>query len=152
MTSSLNMHRKNLSDELCIDILIQDFNSRSFLMYLRRENERNREISTYHQHPSKYSAFDSARGFARLIDFQSKISSHMTSDKGITITDNLSQQLLDENLTLVRRHWQRSKMTFSKKMQDIQSEFNLQTNTSLKRTINECHKTLSNWISKNRFR
>jgi hypothetical protein len=149
------MHRKNLSDELSIDLLADDFNVRSFLMYLRRENERNREIYTSRQHPSKYSAFDNSRGFARLIEFQSSnssISSYMTSDKGMMITENLSQQLLDDNLILVRHHWQRSKMTLTKKIDAIQSEFNLQANTSLKRTINDCHKLFSNWISKNRLR
>jgi hypothetical protein len=76
----------------------------------------------------------------------------MTSNKGMMITENLSQQLLDDNLILVRHHWQRSKMTLTKKIDAIQSEFNLQANTSLKRTINDCHKLFSNWISKNRLR
>jgi hypothetical protein len=138
------MQRKKSS----IDLLAQDFNARSFLMHLRRENERNCEIS-------KYSTFNNSRGFVRLIEFQplnSRVSSHMTSEQGIMITNELSQQLLDENLILVRYHWQRSKMAFAKKIEGIQSDLNLQTNTSFKRTVNGCHKLLFNWISKNRFR
>src|SRR5690349_18464215 len=105
------MQSNNLSDELSIDLLTNDFNSRSFLMFLRRQNERYREICTSQhdrQYPSKYSAFDKSRGFSRMINIQSSnstISSHMISEDGIIITDDLSKQLLDDNLSLVRRHW-----------------------------------------------
>ena len=148
------MQPNNLPDELSIDLLTNDFNSRSFLMFLRRQSERYREISTSQhdrQYPSKYCEFDNSRGFARLIEFQpsnSKISSYMT----MLMTEELSQQLIDDNLKLVRYHWQQSKTTFTNKIEHIQSELNLQTNTSFKRTINDCHKLLSNWISKNRVR
>jgi len=150
------MHSNNLSDELSMNLITNDFNSRSFLMFLRRQNERYQEISTSQhdrQYPSKYSAFDNSRGFARMIKFQSSksaISSQMISKDGITITDHLSKQLLDENLSLVRRHWRRSKIKFSNKMERTQSDLNLQTNISLKKTMYECQKALFNWICKNK--
>jgi hypothetical protein len=152
------MHPNNLSDELSVDLLTNDFNSRSFLMFLRRQNERYREISTSQhdrQYPSKYCASNNSRGFARMIKFQSSnstISSQMISEDGIKITDDLSKQLLNDNLSLVRRHWRRSKMTLSNKIEDIQSDLNLQTNISLKKATCECQKVLFSWISKNRLR
>jgi hypothetical protein len=127
-------------------------------MFLRRQNERHREVYTSEhdrQYRSKYCVFDHSRGFDRLINFQicnSEISSHMISNDGIIMTDNLSQQLLDANLSLVRRHWRRSKMTYANKMEDIQSNLNLRTNTSLKKAMNECQKVLFNWIPKNTLR
>jgi len=152
------MHSNNLSDELSVDLLTNDFNSRSFLMFLRGQNERYREISTSkhdRQYPSKYCAFDHSRGFDRMIKFQSsnsRISSHMISKDVITITDDLSKQLLNDNLSLVRRHWRRSKMILSNKIEDIQSNLNLQTNKSLKKATCDCQKIMFSWISKNRLR
>lgn len=143
------------SDELSIDLLTNDFNSRSFLMFLRRENERYREINTSQhdrQYPSRYCAFNNSRGFARFQSLNSTISTQMISKDGITITDDLSKQLLNDNLSLVRHHWRRSKLTLSNKMENIQSDFNLQTNVSLKKAMYECQKALFSWISKNKLR
>ena len=152
------MHSNQSTSELSIDLLTEDFNSHSFFMYLRRQNERNREISISqhdHQYRRKYSTSDQSRGFARLHDFQSSnsgISSHMLSEDAINTTVDLSEQLLDDDLSLVRRHWRRSKLTFANRMEGIQSDFNSQTNISLKKAMSECQKRLAHWICKNRSR
>jgi hypothetical protein len=151
------MDLNNLSDELSIDLLTNDFNSRSFLMFLRRHNERYQDVSTSQrnrQYPSKYCTSNNSRGFTRMMKFQSSnsaISSHMISKDGITIMDDLSKQLLNDNLSLVHHHWRRSEMIFSNKIEDIQSNLNLQTNVSLKKAMFECQKTFFSWISKNRL-
>jgi hypothetical protein len=86
------MHSNNSSDELSVDLLTNNFNSRLFLMFFRGQNERYREISTSkhdRQYPSKYCAFENSRGFESMIKFQSsnsRISSHMISEDGVTIT------------------------------------------------------------------
>ncbi|CAF3283649.1 unnamed protein product [Rotaria sp. Silwood2] len=154
------MHPNNLSDELSIDLLTHDFNSRTFLMSLRRQNEKHREICILEHdrhYPSKYSSFDNVRGFARINQYHnsylnSSISSNIISKNGITIIDDLSKQLLDDNLSIVRRRWQKSKILFSNKIKHLQSDFNSQTNISLKKTMCECQGALFNWISKHRLR
>ncbi|CAF1566243.1 unnamed protein product [Rotaria sp. Silwood1] len=154
------MHPNNLSNELSIDVLTHDFNSRSFLLSLRRQNEKHREICTSEhdrQHPSKYCSYDNSRGFTRLNKYHnsyvnSSISFHIISENGIIMTDDLSKQLLDDNLLIVRRHWQKSKILFSNKIKYIQSDLSSKTNISLKKAMYECQGALFNWISKNRLR
>ena len=152
------MHQNKISDELSIDLLRNNFNSRSFLMFLRHENERYREISTSQhnrQYPTKYCTFDNSRGFDRIKRCQpinSVISSQMISKEGRTITDDISKQLLNDNLSIVRRHWRRSRMIFSNKINDTQLDLSLQTKISLKKTMSECQKSLFSWMSKNRLR
>ncbi|CAF1146269.1 unnamed protein product [Rotaria sordida] len=150
------MHPNNLSDELSIDLLTHDFNSRSFLMSLRRQNEKHREICTMKDdryHPSKYCSFDNPRGFIRINKHHnSSIFSHIINENGIIIIDDLSKQLLDDNLSIVHHRWQKSKILFSNKIKHIQSDLSSQTNISLKKTMYECQGALFNWISKNRLR
>ena len=151
------MLRKNLSDELSLDLLTHDFNSRSFLMFLRRQNETYREICTSQhdrQYPSKYCSLNHSRGFARMnkCHYLSSIPSCMISQDGVTITDNLSKQLLDANLCTVRRHWRKSKVTFSDKIKHIQADLNSHADISLKKAMCGCQITLFNWISKNRLK
>ncbi|CAF3410193.1 unnamed protein product [Rotaria socialis] len=136
------------------DLTAQDFNSRSFLMSLRRENEKHREIFALErnrQHPSKYSAFNNQRGFARMHNYHSSISSHIISKNGIIITNDLSRQLLDDNLSIVHRRWQNSKILFSDKIKNVQSDLNSKTNVSLKKVMCECRGAVFNWISKKRL-
>jgi len=129
-------------------------------MFLRQQNERQREIYTYErerQYPSKYSSFHNSRGFARMKEYHSSsphssIPSHMISQDGIIITNNLSQQLLDDHLSIVRRHWQRSKMTFYNKIEHIQTDLSSHTNMSVKKAIPKCQAALFKWVSKHRVR
>jgi hypothetical protein len=136
------MQPNNLSDELSIDLITHDLNSRSFLMSLRRQDQTHREM---------YSS-NNSRGFTRLNKSYSSIPSHMISQDGITITDDLSKELLDDNLCTVRRHWQKSQMTFSNKIKYIQTDLSSHTNISLKKAMCGCQVALFNWISKNRFK
>jgi hypothetical protein len=149
------MQPNNLSDELSVDLLTHDLNSRSFLMSLRRQNETYREICTSQrdrQYPSKYCSFNNSRGFSRMNKSYSSIPSRMISQDGIAITDDLSKELLDDSLCTVRRHWQKSKMTFSDKVKYIQTDLSSHTNISLKKAMCGCQVALFSWISKNRFR
>ncbi len=151
------MHANTLSDDLSIDLVTHDLNSRSFLMFLRREDERYRELSTSQnnrQYPSKYSSFDNSRGLARInkYNYLSSIPSYMISEDGVKITDDLSNQLLDDNLSIVRRHWKKSKMEFSNKIGDIQSDLNSHMNMSVKKGMCGCQAAIFNWISKNRLK
>jgi len=141
------MHANTLSDELSIDLVTHDLNSRSFLMFLRREDERYRELSTY-------CSFDNSRGLARMnkYNYLSSIPSYMISEDGVKITDDLSNQLLDDNLSIVRRHWKRSKMKFSNKIGDIQSDLSSHMTMSVKKGMCGCQAAIFNWISKNRLK
>ncbi|CAF4311502.1 unnamed protein product, partial [Rotaria sordida] len=104
-------------------------------------------------HPSKYCSFDNPRGFIRINKhYNSSIFSHIINENGITIIDDLSKQLLDDNLSIVHHRWQKSKILFSNKIKYIQSDLSSQTNISLKKTMYECQGALFNWISKNRLR
>lgn len=147
------MYTNPNSDEISPDLLTANFNARSFLLHHRRENERNREISsnkTDHQHSTKYSTYVNPRGFARLSN--ATIPSHMINDYGIRMIDELSEQLLDDYLSLFRNHWQRSNTTFAQRIEYIQSELQRRTTLSLKKTTCEYAKVLSHWISKNKLR
>ena len=148
------MLRNSLSDELSIHLLTHDFNSRSFLMFLRRQNETHREICTAQhdrQYPSKYCSLNHSRGFARMNKCHC-VPACMISQDGVITTDDLSKQLLDANLCTVRRYWQNSKVTFSDKIKHIQSDLNSHTDVSLKKAMCGCQIALFNWISKNRLR
>lgn len=148
------MHSNNRTDELSIDSLKCRFDSRSFFMSLRRQNETHREIYTLEHdrhHPLKYSAFDHRRGFTRFDQSHSFMCDKIISNHGIMLTNTVSQQLLDDNLSIVRHRWQRSKILFSDKIQCVQSNLSTKTNLSLKRTVQECQEVLFNWISKNRL-
>ncbi|UJR15062.1 hypothetical protein I4U23_002033 [Adineta vaga] len=145
------MYRNILSDELPIDLLTHDLDSRSFLMFLRRENERNREICTFQQ------SSPNARGFARMdrnenSSTKTVIPSYMLSVDGITITDDISRQLLDDQLSIVDRQWKQSKKKFSTKIQHIQSNLNAQANFSMTKTMRNCQVVLFNWIAKSRLK
>jgi hypothetical protein len=142
-------------DELPIDLLTHEFNSRVFLMFLRRQDERHREINIStrdRQLPSKYCSFNNARGFTRMNDYLSCIPSHIISEDGIRITNDLSKQLFDEDLSIVRRHWQRSKITLSNKIEQLQTDLSSHANISLKKAMPKCQAALFKWIAKNRLR
>ena len=149
-----------IEDDLPIDLLTHDFNSRVFLMFLRRQDERHREICTSErdgQLSSKYSSFNNSRGFARMKDYhdlssRSCLPSHMISQDGRTITDELSKQLLDDDLSIVRRHWQRSKMILSNKIEQLQTNLSFQADTSIKKVIPKCQAAVFKWTAKNRLR
>ena len=141
------MQSNNLSDELSIDLITHDLNSRSFLMSLRRQDQKHREM-----YSSKDYSLNNSRGFTRLNKSYSSVPSHMISQDGIRITDDLSKELLDDNLCSARRHWQKSKMTFSNKIKYIQTDLSSHTNISLKKAMCGCQTALFNWISKNRFK
>ena len=137
------MYKNTFSNELPMDLLIHDLDSRSFLMYLRRENERYREIHTFQQ------SSGNSHDFARInqngnLFTNSLILSHMISTDGITITDDLSRQLLDDQLSIVDRHWKQSKKKFSTKIEHIQASLNSQTNLSMKKSMHHCQEVLFN--------
>lgn len=143
-------------NEVPSNLLRTDFDSRSFLLSLRRENERIRELSTIEfnrQCQSNYSSIDHRRGFARLMMIESQkkeFSSYLISNDGQILIDELSKQLLNDDLSLVHQHWQRSKRTLTKQIVTLQSDFDLRTNTSVRKTMNECRKVVFHWISKYR--
>ena len=154
------MHTNNISDELPIDLLTHNFNSRSFLMFLRRQNEKHKELSRSEHdryHPIKYCSLDNSRGFARINkhDYSSLnlfVQSNSSSCNVIINTDDLSKKLLKENLSIVHRRWQKSKLSFSSKIKSIQSDLNSQANISLKKATYECQEALFRWLSKNRLK
>ena len=141
-------------NEVPSNLIINDLNSRLFLQSLRRENERVRELSTIEfnrQYQSNYSSIDHRRGFSRLINTQTDISLHLISHHGQILVDDLSEQMLNDDLSLVRQHWQRSRRTLEKQILELQSEFDLRTNTSVKKAMDQCRKVVSHWISKRRL-
>lgn len=154
------MHENNFSDELHADLLAHNFDSRSFLMLLRQRNEKHRAFAILEHeryHPLKYCSRDNLRGFSRInkYDYSSAnscIVSHMISPNGVTIIDDLSQQLLNENLLIVRRRLQKSKTSFSSKIKSMQSDLDSQINISLKKATCQCQQALCNWISKSRWK
>ncbi|CAF0834322.1 unnamed protein product [Adineta steineri] len=101
------MHVNSLPNELSIDLLTHDLDSRSFLMFVRRENERYREISTSEhnrQYSLNYTSFDHARGFTRMNKYVNLSSNflipyHMLSENGRIITH--------DNLSVDRRQWKK---------------------------------------------
>ena len=148
------MYSNQISDEISSHLLTANFNVRSFLMSHRRENERHREISnnnTIREHSNKYSTLVHPRGFARLKNNSTTVS-HLIDEGGGDIFDDFTRQLLDEYLTLLRRHWQRSNMTFAKRIGYIQSEFHRQIKICLKKSLGDYDRVLSHWIYKNRSR
>jgi hypothetical protein len=122
-------------------------------MFVRREDERYREQSTS-ENNRQYCSLDNSRGLARMnkYNYLSSIPSYMISKDGVKITDDLSNQLLDDNLSIVRRHWKRSKMKFSNKIEDIQSDLSSHTNMLVKKGMCGCQGAIFNWISKNRLK
>lgn len=141
-------------NEVPMNLLVNDFDSRSFLLSLRREDERIRELSTIEfnrQNRSNYSSIEHRRGFARLINVRkNSVSSHLMNDDGQILTDELSKQLLNDDLSLVHQHWQRSRQTLAKQILTLQSDFDRRTSTSLRKTMSECQKVIFHWISKYR--
>ncbi|CAF1183409.1 unnamed protein product [Adineta steineri] len=147
------MHVNNLPTELSIDLLTHDLDSRSFLMFLRRENERYREISTSEhdrQYSLNYTSFDHARGFSRMnkyvnLSSNSLIPSHILSENGRIITNDISKQLLDDNLSIVRRQWKKSKKNLSNQIEHIQSDLNSHTNMSSSLYLNDYNDALNTY-------
>ena len=141
------------SEDSSVRCLTRDLNCQTFFSGLRRQEQRHRETSTGkydHQHPSKYSSFNQSRGFTRLL--ASPFRSAMIDENGRLLINALSRQLQDDYLSVVRRQWEKSRMTFDNKIQTIQAELHSQTDMSLKRTRCHCQTALVKWTLKNRFR
>jgi hypothetical protein len=117
-------------------LLVQDLNSRVFLTSLRRHNERQRESD---RHPSA--------GFGRLADMRcvSSVPSRLVTDGGMTIMNELSQQLLDESLSIVRGRWHRSQAALHQRIEQMQEDLSGRANLSLKRSLLKCQASLAQW-------
>ena len=117
-------------------LLVQDFNSRVFLTSLRRHNERQRDIE---RHPSS--------GLQRLADMRcvSSVPSRLLTDDGMTIMNELSEQLLDESLGIVRARWQRSQAALHERIEQTQADLSGRANLSLKRSLLKCQTSLAQW-------
>ena len=123
----------------------KDFNSQLFLTELRRYNQTIGQLNAHQSSPSKYSSYHPCRGFHRL----SKVHFHSSIIPNEMI-DDLSLNLLDDHLALVRHHWWIYQMRLTKKIGSLQNDLQRHLDVSLKKKQCQCQSRLFQWLTKHR--
>jgi hypothetical protein len=141
------MIERPLSADISSHLLMNDFNSRTFFSRLRQENERQQVFDTNHRYTSKPASSNTTNRFHRLtsVSFIWQQTGHRD---GLQLIAELSQQLLNDDLSVGKRQWQRSQANIQKRMEKIQADLEIRTDLSLKTMTRQCQGLLDKWASK----